>query len=66
MHEGFVRVEGMFNCGGARLADLTSVLHVRSAERQIEGEKGKHTHTHTQRKIRQVRKGTIHRHRHPQ
>lgn len=44
LHEGFVRVEGMFNCGGARLADLTGVLHVRPASRQIE-----QTHTHTQR-----------------
>lgn len=36
LHEGFVRVEGMFNCGGAGLTDLTGVLHVRPAERKID------------------------------
>lgn len=51
MHEGFVRIEGMFNCGGARLTDLTSVLHVGSAEGQIE-QRDKNTHG----KIRQIRR----------
>lgn len=57
LHEGFVRVEGMFNHGGARLTDLASVFHVRSAEKQIEQrhkwkneKKKKHT------KLRQVKK----------
>lgn len=51
MHEGFVWVEGMFHGGGARLADLTSVLHVGSADRQIEqGDKNTHG------KIRQIRR----------
>lgn len=36
LHEGFFRVEGMLNCGGARFTDLTSLLHVRSAGGQTE------------------------------
>lgn len=48
LQEGFVRVEGMFNCRGARLTDLTGFLHVRSAGGQIE-----HRNNNTDGKIRQ-------------
>lgn len=34
LHEGLVRVEGVFDRGGARLTDLTGALHVRPAETQ--------------------------------
>lgn len=32
LHEGLVRVQGVFDRGGARLTDLTGALHVRPAE----------------------------------
>lgn len=46
MHEGFVRVEGMFNHGGARLTDLTGVLHVGSTEYAEEDKSSKEMNMH--------------------